>query len=55
MSSSIFGKLAHQIQILLYDYILCKKKNECELIPKFTEFLNYIFLNMCSTGHLNEK
>ena len=31
-------------------HILCKEKNECWFIPKFTEFPNDIFFNMCSTG-----
>ena len=39
--SFIFGKLPHQVQILWYNHILCKKAN-FSLFAKFTEFLNYI-------------
>ena len=39
--SFIFGKLPHQVQILWYNHILCKKSN-FSLFAKFIEFLNDI-------------
>ena len=53
--SFIFRKLPHQVQILWYNHILCKKKTNFSLFAKFNEFLNDIFFCIYPTGHLYEK